>query len=108
MIGRKTGFEPQAFVPAVRHSHERRIEMGTKRFDQRGQGISEVAILSPTEAVASHDDARAVELLVIIFVDERLVLVRRKQRLNDCRTIGVEFGIDSPPIQCLDAPGDTW
>src|SRR5215208_1801646 len=56
----------QQLVPSVGKGSQPRIEALAQSLDWLGQGVDEVLVLAAAKPVASHDDAAAKRLLLVI------------------------------------------
>lgn len=84
-----------------------RIKRRSQSFDEQRKRISEILVLSASEAVPRHDYPATKNLVLRIELDDLLALERREQPLGgDCVSSRVELLVDARPVERLNpVPG---
>src|ERR1044072_4623223 len=85
------------FVPTISDWHQMRIERRAKTSNQIGQRITEVFILSTSEAMTLHHDLASKNLFVVIEVPNPVAFIGRHHSLNDRITLRIKVSINPLP-----------
>src|SRR4051812_1570267 len=96
----------QQLVPSVGKGCQARIEALAQGLDRLGQGVDEVLVLAAAKPVASHEDAAAECLLLVIQGREGSAFFLGYERADDGCAEFVEFFADPGPVDACYARRD--
>jgi hypothetical protein len=99
--------DAHCIVPSVGRLSESRVECHSKLGNNPGQGIAEIFVFAPPEAMTRHYNTAPKKILIGVELGQIPAFVRKQDVFENRISPIVEFLQDAFPIERLDAADDT-
>ena len=98
VIFRISRIVPHRCIPSIGDRYKLRIGRSTKFFDEAGQRVVEVLVLSASESMPSHHDAAAKQIVLSIKICNLTALLGKENFLYDGAALLIEIARHTIPI----------